>query len=77
VAVDALADGFENLGGGADADVGGDERVLQLVQQIGVDLLLAEQNVLDLADKAGARFLDSLFQAFKKAGHGATKDSFS
>ena len=43
VAVHALADALENLVGRAHADVGRDERVLQLVEQVGVDFLLARR----------------------------------
>jgi hypothetical protein len=49
VAVHALADAFQNLFGGAHADVGGDEREFQFLQQIGVDLLLALDGVFESA----------------------------
>ena len=39
VALHALADALQNFVGGAYADVGGDERVLQLVEEVGIDLL--------------------------------------
>ena len=49
VALHALADALQDLVGGAHADVGGDEREFQLVEQIGIDLLLALERVFERA----------------------------
>ena len=68
VALHALADALQNLVGGADADVGGDQRVLQLVQQVGVDFLLALQRVFERA-KPGRRASSARrSSAFREAG---------
>ena len=66
LAVDALADAFENFGGGGDADIGGNQRVFELIEQFGVNLLLAGDQILDLADQASARLLDARLEAFEK-----------
>ena len=57
VAVHPLADAFQDFVGGAHADIGGDQRVLQLIEQIGVDLLLALKGVFERGDQPGARLL--------------------
>ena len=54
--------------GGADADIGGDERVLQLIQQIGVDLLFALQGVFERGNQTGARLLHAALELFEKSG---------
>jgi hypothetical protein len=69
VAGDPLADGFEDIGGGADADIGRNQRVFKLFEEIGVDLLLAVDHVFDAVHESGAGFLYALFQAVQKAGH--------
>ena len=55
----ALADALQNLGRGADADVGGDERVLELFEDIGVDFLAPADGVFQLLHQPGAGFLDA------------------
>ena len=65
-AVDALADAVENFVGGGDADIGADERVFELFEQIGVDFLAAGDDVFDARDEAGAGFLDAAFEFFEK-----------
>ena len=50
VAVDALADAFQNFAGGAYADIGGNEGGLQFIEQIGINLLLALQGVFERGD---------------------------
>ena len=68
LAIDALPDALQDLFHGSYADVGGDERVLQLVEQIGVDLLPAGDDVFEAIDEAGARLLDAGFQAVEQVG---------
>lgn len=60
--VDPLTDGFENFRCGADADVGGDEGVLQLIEDISVDFLLALNNIVELFFEAGTSFFNALFE---------------
>ena len=56
------ADALQNLVGGAHADVGGDQRVLQFVQQVGIDLLLALQGVFQRGNQTGARLLHAALE---------------
>ena len=60
--VHALADQLQNLGGGADPDVGADERVFELFEQVGVDLFAAREGGLELSDQARARLLDAVLE---------------
>ena len=69
LAVNALADVLQNFGGGADANIGGDQGILELVKQIAVDLLAALKGIFDFVDETGARFRDSGFQTVKETGH--------
>ena len=62
LAVHPLADVFEDFGDGADADVSGDERILQFVKQIAVDLLAAFERIFNFVDETGTRLRDSGFQ---------------
>jgi len=71
-AVDALADAFQNFAGGAHADIGGDEGGLQLIEEIGIDLLLALQGVFERGDQSGARLLDAALEFFQEAGSCST-----
>jgi hypothetical protein len=64
-AVHALLDPVQNFLGGLDADVGADERELQLVEQVGVDGLTAGECFLQARDQAGARLLDALLELFE------------
>ncbi len=64
--VDALANGFEDFGGGADPDVGGDEGVFEFVEQVGIDFLLAEDDILNLVYESGAGFFDPGFEAIEE-----------
>ena len=66
VAVHALADALQNLVGGADADIGGDERVFQLVEQIGVDFLAALERVFERRNQPGARLLHAALELLEK-----------
>ncbi len=68
LAVGALADAFENLADGIHADVGGDERVLQLVEQVGVDFLASGDGVFQPIHQAGTRLLDAGLQALEQVG---------
>ena len=47
VALDALADALQDLLGGAHSDIGGDEGEFELVEEVGVDLLLALDGVFE------------------------------
>ncbi len=66
LAIGALPDAFEYFGGRVYADVGGDERVLQLVKQICVDLLTARDGVFQAIHQARASLLDPGFQALEQ-----------
>ena len=68
VALHALADALQDFVGGADADVGGDERVFQLIEQIGIDFFLALQGVFERGDQAGARLLHAALELLKEGG---------
>ena len=68
VALHALPDAVQNLLGGPHADIGGDQRVLQFVEQVGVDLLLALQRVFQRGDQPRAGLLHAAFQLFKEGG---------
>ncbi len=56
----------QNLLGGAHADIRGDQRGLQLVEQAGVDLLLPLEGVFERGDQPGARLLDAALQLFEE-----------
>ena len=67
-AVGALADAFENFGHRIHADVGGDERIFQLVEQISVDFFAAGDGVFQAIHQAGTRLLDAGLQAIEQVG---------
>ncbi len=72
----ALADAVENLLRGGDADVGADERILEFIEQVGVDFLLGADDVFDARDQARASLLNAALEFFKKSrllGHRAEK----
>ena len=48
------------------ADVGGDERVFQLFENLGVDFLAAADGVLELLHQPGAGLLDAGLQTIEK-----------
>ena len=73
MALHALADAVQDLLGGAHADVGGDQRVFQLVEQVGVDFALALQRVFERGDQPGARLLHAAFEFFEKRGSCSTE----
>ena len=66
LAVHALADSFEDFGGGADADVGGDEGVFEFFEQVGVDFLAAGEGVFHAVDETGAGFFDAGLEAVEQ-----------
>ena len=68
VALHALADALQDFVGGAHADVGGDQREFQLVEQVGIDFLLALQRVFERGDQAGARLLDAALELLEEGG---------
>ena len=65
-AVDALANGFQNFGRGADAYIGGDEGVFEFVEEVGIDLFFAEDDILNLIYEAGAGLFDATFESIKE-----------
>jgi len=65
-AIHTLTDALQNFTGGAYPDIGTDQRELQLVEQIGVDLLGALQHVLEPRHQPGARLLHAALQAFQQ-----------
>jgi len=62
VARDTLADSLQDLGRGLGADIGCDQRVLQLLQNICVDLLAYADGVLKFLHQPGASLLYAGFQ---------------
>ena len=54
--------------GGAHADIGGDQRGFQLVEQIGIDFFLALQGVFERGDQAGAGLLHAALEFFEESG---------
>ncbi len=60
------ADAVQDLIRGAHADIGGDQREFQLVQQIGIDFALAVQGVFERGNQAGARLFHPALELFKK-----------
>src|ERR1022692_826162 len=66
-AVHALADAIQNLFGGAYADVGRDQRELQFVQQIGVDLLGSLKHVFEARDQTRTGLLHAALQALQES----------
>ena len=68
LAVRALADALQNFADRVHADVGGDERILQLVEQVGVDFLAAGDSVFQAIHQARTRLLDAGLQALEQVG---------
>ena len=66
LAVHTLADAVQDFLGGPHADIGADERVFELVQQVGVDFLPALQDVFEPGNQAGARLLHAAFEFFQQ-----------
>ncbi len=66
VALDALADPFQDFLGGAHAHVGSDQRGLEFVQQIGIDFLFSLERVLERGNQAGAGFLYAALELFEQ-----------
>src|SRR5947209_4030464 len=64
----ALANRVQDFVGGAHADVGAHQRVLEFVQQVGVDLLLALERIFQRGDQSGARFFHAALQPVKQRG---------
>ena len=64
VARDTFTDSLQDLSRGLGADVGRDQRVLQLLQNLGVDLLAPADGVFELLHQPGARLLHAGFQTF-------------
>jgi hypothetical protein len=63
LAVSADADLIQNLRRGAHADIRRNERIFELIQQVGVNLLAAGDHVFDTVDESGACLLDTCLQA--------------
>ncbi len=61
-----LAQRGDDFFGGADADVGGEKGVFELVQQLGVNGAVAGEQLLDARGQLGARLADRLFQPFEE-----------
>ena len=64
--LDALADAFQDFLGGAHTHVGRDERALELVQQIGIDLFFPLERVLERGNQAGAGLLYAALELFEQ-----------
>ncbi len=68
VAFHALTDAIQNLVGRIDPDIGGDQRVFELIEQVGIDFLLPLQRIFERVHQAGASLLDAAFELLKKGG---------
>ena len=68
VAVEFFADGVEDFFGSADAEVGGQQGVLELLEERGVDLALTEKDRIDGLGKCGFGLADRSFELFEKCG---------
>ncbi len=66
VTLGAFADAVEDLVGGFDADIGAEEGVFKLIEEIGIDLFFAADGVFERGDKPGAGFLDPGFELIEK-----------
>ena len=65
--LDALAHGRHELVGRLDADVRHDQRLLELVEQILVDVGIADDDLLDLVGQVLAGLVEPLLEAVKKS----------
>src|SRR5207237_2017552 len=63
--VHAFADSLQNLFGRGDADVGADERELEFLEQIGINLFLPRNDVFDARNKPVARLLNTALEFFE------------
>src|ERR1700675_3956003 len=68
VALDLLADSFEDLRRGARANIGGDQGVFQFLENFAVDLLAAADGVFNFFEQSGAGLLDAGLQAIEETG---------
>ena len=66
LAVRPLPDVLEYFGSRVYADVGGDERILQLVEQVRIDFFSAGDGVFQPVHQPGASLLNAGFQAFQQ-----------
>src|SRR5215472_18241314 len=66
MALHLLPHGFEDLMRGSRAEIGGEQRVLHFLEQFGIDLLFARDEVLDARDDLGARLGNRLLQAVEE-----------
>src|ERR1700680_2575212 len=64
----ALPDSLQDLGRGLRANVGGNQRVLQLIENAGIDFLAAADRVFKLFDQTGASLLNAGLETLKKVG---------
>ena len=60
------ADALQDLFGGAHADIGRNERVFQLIEQVRIDLLAALQRVFQAGNQPRPGLLHSAFQFFEQ-----------
>src|SRR5579884_2981035 len=67
-AVDPLANTIQDFSGGAHADIGGDESVLELFEKLRTDLFLTRNEILDALHKARAGFLNTGLEPVKQVG---------
>ena len=67
-AVHALADALQNLGGGIDADIGGNQRIFHFFENIGVDLFAPGDGVFQAIHQTFAGLLNPRFQTIKQVG---------
>ena len=57
-----LPHGFQNLMRGAGAQVGGEQRIFELCEQLGIDFLFARDQIFDLGGDLRPRLRDRLLQ---------------
>jgi hypothetical protein len=69
-AVHALANALEDFVGGAHADVGANELIFELFEQIGIDLLFAVDGVFNRLHQSGAGLLNALLETVEETATG-------
>ena len=67
-AVHALADALQNLGGGIDADIGGNQCIFHFFENIGVDLFAPGDGVLQAVHQTFAGLLNAGLKTLQQVG---------
>src|SRR5712664_2377440 len=75
VAVHLFAHGIQNLARRLDAQVGGEKRGLQILEDRRIDLPLAEKNIIDSFRESSFRLANGSFEAFRESWFGFAEES--